>query len=61
MFNIKYSIVSLCILFVITFLIHKPFDIHKYKNKLIQFIHYSLEVLFTIQLVILVLQLLSII
>ena len=59
MHKMLYSIIIFIVLFIIIFLIHKPFNIHKYKNKYIQFIHYSLEVLFTVQLIVLIMQIIN--
>ena len=49
----KYSIILFVILFMVTFLMHKPFDVHASQNEFLQRIHYLMEDLFTIQLMIL--------
>ena len=48
----QYQLILLAILFVATFLLHKPFNVHKTDKKWLQRLHYVLETMFTVQLMI---------
>ena len=43
------SIIIFCVLFVVTFLIHKPFNVHENKKRWVQEIHRYLEITFVMQ------------
>lgn len=45
----KYQLMLLAVLFVATFLLHKPLDVHQTKKEWLKRFHYVLEMIFTIQ------------
>ena len=46
----QYQLILLAILFVVTFLLHKPFNVHQTDKKCQQWLHNVLETMFTVQL-----------
>ena len=48
----QYQLILLAILFVATFLLHKPFNVHQTDKKWLQRLHYVLETMFFVQLMI---------
>ncbi|MBR1777889.1 MAG: hypothetical protein IJ752_04815 [Alphaproteobacteria bacterium] len=49
-----YQLILWAAVFVITFLMHKPFNVHASQKKRVWRIHYILETFFTVQTVILI-------
>lgn len=45
----QYQLILLAVLFVIIFLLHKPFNVHQTDKKWLQRLHYVLETMFTVQ------------
>ena len=45
----QYQLILLTVLFVVTFLLHKPFNVHQKDKKWLQRLHYALETMFTVQ------------
>ena len=45
----QYQLILLAVLFIVTFLLHKPFNVHQTDKKWLQRLHYVLETMFTVQ------------
>ena len=50
----KYQQIFLALVFIIPFLMHKPFNVHACQKKGVQRLHHILETVFTVQAVILI-------
>ncbi|MBR1825219.1 MAG: hypothetical protein IJ770_01370 [Alphaproteobacteria bacterium] len=45
----QYQLILLAVLFVVIFLLHKPFNVHQTDKKWLQRLHHVLETMFTVQ------------